>query len=99
MDRYRHRGRLALCQPSVAHGFRAFGAAAVARIRELSNALENLDPGDPGAAGAVLREGLETVTRLLGPMMPHLAEEMWQHLGHGEMLADVPWPIADAQLA
>ena len=35
---------------------------------------------EPGAA-AVLREALETVARLLGPMMPHLAEEMWQTLG------------------
>ncbi|HWD59317.1 MAG TPA: leucine--tRNA ligase [Stellaceae bacterium] len=71
---------------------------AVARIRELSNALEGLTE-DATEAGAVLREGLETVTRLLGPMMPHLAEEMWQELGHGEMLGDVPWPVADADLA
>jgi leucyl-tRNA synthetase len=71
---------------------------AVARIRELSNALESVAIEAPDA-GAVLREGLEMVTRLLGPMMPHLAEEMWQHLGHGEMLADVPWPVADAELA
>ena len=70
---------------------------AVARIRELSNALEGAS-GDGTEGGAVLREGLETVTRLLGPMMPHLAEEMWQHLGHDEMLADVPWPQADAEL-
>ena len=71
---------------------------AVARIRELSNALEGVtDTG--AAAGAVMREGLETVTRLLGPMMPHLAEEMWQHLAHGDMLADMPWPQADADLA
>ena len=71
---------------------------AVARIRELSNALEGVtDTG--AAAGAVMREGLETVTRLLGPMMPHLAEEMWQHLAHGNMLADMPWPQADADLA
>ncbi len=71
---------------------------AVARIRELSNALEGITGGND-AAGAVMREGLETVTRLLGPMMPHLAEEMWQHLGHGDMLADVAWPQADAALA
>ncbi|HVH77763.1 MAG TPA: class I tRNA ligase family protein, partial [Stellaceae bacterium] len=71
---------------------------AVARIRELSNALEALNL-DHEAAGAVLREGLETVTRLLGPMMPHLAEEMWQHLGHRDVLVDVPWPQADSKLA
>jgi leucyl-tRNA synthetase len=71
---------------------------AVARIRELTNALEDV-AGDTPAAGAVLREGLEAVTQLLGPMMPHLAEEMWQSLGHDEMLADMTWPKADADLA
>jgi leucyl-tRNA synthetase len=70
---------------------------AVARIRELTNALEELPAGLPDA-GAVLREGLETVTRLLGPMMPHLAEEMWCALGHAELIADTAWPQADPDL-
>jgi leucyl-tRNA synthetase len=72
--------------------------SAVARLYELTNALENVSGETPGA-GAVLREGLEILARLLSPMMPHLAEEMWQHLGHQGMLADVPWPQADANLA
>jgi leucyl-tRNA synthetase len=71
---------------------------AVARIRELTNALEDLPTAEPGA-GAVLREGLEAATRLIGPMMPHLAEEMWQTLGHPTLLADQPWPKADPDLA
>ncbi len=71
---------------------------AVARIRELTNALEDMPAGEPGA-GAVLREGLEAATRLIGPMMPHLAEEMWQELGHTTLLADEPWPRPDPDLA
>jgi leucyl-tRNA synthetase len=70
---------------------------AVARIRELTNALEDPPAGERGA-GMVLREGLEVATRLLGPMMPHLAEEMWQTLGHAELIADAPWPVADPEL-
>ena len=31
-------------------------------------------------------------------MTPHLAEELWQRLGHDELLADQPWPEADAAL-
>jgi leucyl-tRNA synthetase len=72
---------------------------AVARMYELTNALEGISAKDGIVGGAVLREGLETVAQLLGPMMPHLAEEVWEHLGHREMLADSPWPIADAALA
>jgi leucyl-tRNA synthetase len=71
---------------------------AVARIRELTNALDDLPAKDPGA-GAVLREGLETTALLLGPMMPHLAEELWQTLGHRDWIADARWPIADPVLA
>jgi leucyl-tRNA synthetase len=68
---------------------------AVARIRELTNLLE-----DDGAAlpPAVLREGIETAVRLIDPMMPHLAEELWQALGHDTLLADEPWPRAESAL-
>ena len=31
-------------------------------------------------------------------MMPHLGEEMWHGLGHGEMLVALPWPEADPAL-
>jgi leucyl-tRNA synthetase len=75
---------------------------AVARIRELTNAIEELPDEslrDQPGGGAVLREGLETVTRLLGPMMPHLAEEMWLTLGGAGLLAEQPWPVADPELA
>ena len=67
---------------------------AVALIRELSNRVELFDAGDP-AAPALLREALETLVLLLGPMVPHIAEELWQRLGHTTLLADAAWPQAD----
>jgi leucyl-tRNA synthetase len=70
---------------------------AVARIRELTNALDELPTGERGAA-EVFHEGLETLARLLGPMMPHFAEEMWLTLGGAGLLADQPWPEADPEL-
>ncbi|MCH7930347.1 MAG: leucine--tRNA ligase [Proteobacteria bacterium] len=70
---------------------------AVARVRELGNALAGLAADEDGAAWT-LREGLETVVRLIGPMTPHIAEELWQALGHEVLLADTPWPEAEAAL-
>jgi len=67
----------------------------VARLRELSNHLE----GVAGTVdGAVLREALETFTILVGPMMPHLAEELWRLMGHEGLLVDTAWPVADPDL-
>ena len=31
-------------------------------------------------------------------MTPHLAEELWQALGHKSLLADSPWPMAEDAL-
>ncbi|NQU55972.1 MAG: leucine--tRNA ligase, partial [Rhodospirillales bacterium] len=70
---------------------------AVARIRELTNTLDTLDDGEDGA-GWVLRQGYETIVRLIGPMMPHIAEELWQQLGHSVMLTDTAWPEVDESL-
>jgi leucyl-tRNA synthetase len=70
---------------------------AVARIRELTNALDELPAAKPGAA-QVYREGLETLALLLGPMMPHLAEEMWEALQGSGLLAQQSWPKADPEL-
>ena len=67
---------------------------AVALIRELSNRIETFAADDP-AAPALRREGLETLVLLLAPMVPHLAEELWQRLGHAEPVADTAWPTAD----
>ncbi len=68
---------------------------AVARVRELTNLLEDEGTSLPPT---VLREGIETAVQLIDPIMPHLAEELWQTLGHGTLLADQPWPRAEAAL-
>jgi leucyl-tRNA synthetase len=37
----------------------------------------------------------ELFTLLLSPFAPHIAEELWQSLGHADSLAFEPWPRAD----
>ena len=44
------------------------------------------------------REAARTLVLLVSPFAPHLAEELWQRLGHDESLAYAPWPVADATL-
>src|SRR4029078_7155854 len=51
-----------------------------------------------GARRGGVREALEIFVRLIGPMTPHLAEELWQSLGHRSLLADSPWPLPEDAL-
>lgn len=69
----------------------------VARLYELTNAISAFDAASVGGTWAV-REALEALVRLLGPMAPHLAEEMWLRLGHDTLLTDTPWPEVDTAL-
>ena len=71
--------------------------AAVARIHELANVLAQFEGNDASCQWA-RREGLESLTKMLAPMMPHLAEEIWHMLGYGELLVSVSWPEAEAAL-
>ena len=70
---------------------------AVARLYELANTISAFQAKDDGEKWAQ-REALEIFVRLIGPMTPHLAEELWQELGHETLLADSAWPVADAAL-
>ncbi|MFT4554880.1 MAG: leucyl-tRNA synthetase [Porticoccaceae bacterium] len=41
------------------------------------------------------KAAMETLTILLSPFAPHIAEELWQLLGHDNTLAFEPWPTFD----
>jgi leucyl-tRNA synthetase len=45
-----------------------------------------------GADCEALLAALATLAQLLGPLAPHIAEELWIALGHDEDGAQTPWP-------
>ena len=46
--------------------------------------------------GTMPRYAYETLLQMLNPFAPHMTEEMWEKLGHNEMLVFQPWPTFDA---
>jgi len=44
------------------------------------------------------RDLLEPFVKLVAPYAPHVAEELWERLGHQQSLAYAPWPAYDAAL-
>ena len=72
---------------------------AIAAVMELVNLIslvqQNQDlEKDPNRA-AVLREAMEAAVVLISPMAPHVADELWQRLGHEGFLIEKPWPEYD----
>jgi leucyl-tRNA synthetase len=73
--------------------------SAIAQIMELTNAIYAAEPLHEGVRVEVQREVLEILTLMLGPMTPHLAEELWEMLGHTNGLWTESWPSFNAELA
>ena len=47
---------------------------------------------------AAFAEAGDILVHCFAPMMPHLAEECWEALGHKTFVAESPWPVADRSL-
>jgi leucyl-tRNA synthetase len=74
---------------------------AIAAIMEMVNAFylagENMDREDDSATNEVFREAVEAIILLLNPLVPHIAEELWQALGHVDSLQMCCWPQAQIE--
>ena len=76
----------------------------VAALMELSNALGDfkVEPAHASPSDAyAVREALESLVLMLTPFSPHIAEEMWEGLGHagGILSRAARWPEANRELA
>jgi leucyl-tRNA synthetase len=63
----------------------------IAAVMELVNELAG------STSDQAARFAAETVVSLIQPYAPHIAEELWERLGH-ERLWEQPWPTADEAL-
>ncbi len=73
--------------------------SAIALIMTLYNEIDGAEPLSDGVRPEVRKEVLELLTLMLAPMTPHLAEELWEMLGHTSGLWTVSWPEFNAALA
>jgi leucyl-tRNA synthetase len=68
---------------------------ALASLMELENSLRDflrrVEEWNPPER-AVLEEALRTIVLLLGPFVPHIAEELWHDLGEEESVFEQSWP-------
>jgi leucyl-tRNA synthetase len=68
---------------------------ALQAVRELVSLLRRYQEAtDPDAD--TFERGLATAAKLLAPVAPHAAEEMWAELGHDDLIAEAEWPAAEA---
>jgi leucyl-tRNA synthetase len=64
---------------------------AVSELMKLSNALTDTD----AKSSPIYAEGITTLLLLLAPFAPHLAEELWQIIGHTDSVHAQSWPQLD----
>lgn len=70
----------------------------IAQIYEFAKAVQAAIPRQGADHAWALREATEFLVHMIGPMMPHLAEECWARLGYNTLHADQPWPQVDEAL-
>jgi leucyl-tRNA synthetase len=73
--------------------------SARALIMDVTNELQAQEPLDQGGNPAALKQVFELLILMLAPMTPHLAEELWEMIGHKNGLVRARWPEWDAELA
>jgi leucyl-tRNA synthetase len=69
---------------------------AIAAVMEMMNALSRADIKEDNDR-AIMREGIETATLLLAPIVPHITDSLWIALGNNEPLINADWPKSDSE--
>jgi len=69
--------------------------SAIALIMAMTNEIYAQEPLEEGVRPEVRKEVLKMLTLMLAPMTPHLAEELWEMLGHSDGLWNTEWPVLE----
>jgi len=74
---------------------------AISALMELANEIGQFelhaDPETKEERRYAVKSALEVLVILLAPFAPHLAEELWQMLGHPRSVSEEPWPSYDPE--
>jgi leucyl-tRNA synthetase len=73
--------------------------SAIAIIMELVNEIHAQEPLTEAARPTIVKEVLELLTLMIASMAPHIAEELWEMLGHTGGLARASWPQYRSEFA
>jgi leucyl-tRNA synthetase len=69
------------------------------RIRDFEKRVKARSEELSAADSEALLDALGVLVRLLGPLVPHLAEELWTALGHEVDYPQMPWPGVSLRVA
>jgi leucyl-tRNA synthetase len=82
---------LLLQQANFDYERKQFNTVASAAMKILNLLEDNAGP----AQGALLREGMGILLRLLSPIAPHIAQTLWREFGFGSDILAAAWPAVD----
>jgi leucyl-tRNA synthetase len=69
------------------------------RIGQQADEVSTVGTVERAATVAVLKESIEALVRMISPFTPHMAEELWELLGHTGGIVAAGWPSFDEAVA
>ena len=70
---------------------------AVAKLHEMTSEIASFDAQNDSEK-TYLKEAINILIKVSEPIMPHLAEECWQKVGHSNSIIEERWPQVDDRL-
>jgi leucyl-tRNA synthetase len=69
------------------------------KIGQQSDEVASVGTVERAATVSVLKEAVEALVRMISPFTPHMAEELWELLGHPDGIVAAGWPVFSEEVA